>query len=499
MLHQCNIRIIWHFEHRKCNIVACICIIPYSLFLWANLFLKHQSTQIFKHKNKDMKFRLLWQSAIIAALGGFLFGFDIAVVSGTTAGLEKLFSLSQFELGFTVAIALIGTIIGTMIIGKPADKYGRRKTLQALAFIFLLGALGSSISINWGMFLFFRFLQGLVVGGISVVVPMYIAEISPAQMRGRLVILNQLNVVTAILSAYLSNYFIVNAIENNAWRWMLGVEIIPAAAFLLLLAKIPSSPRWLIMKGKLNEAIAEFKLLGFDNPEAEAKSIELNLSKTGESKKQKLFSKENSFPVMATILIAMFNQLAGINAIIYYAPRIFEMTGLGSNTAMLQSISIGGTNLLFTLLASFLIDRYGRRTLLMVGSVGMVTFLSLIAYAFHRNAFDGYSVMVYLIGYIAFFALSQGAVLWVFISEIFPNSVRSQGQALGSFTHWVMAAAVSWSFPVVTSALGAGLTFSFFALMMTLHFFFAWKVIPETKGKSLEQIQLEISGRRAVA
>ena len=436
--------------------------------------------------------------AIFIALGGFLFGYDIAVISGTTAALESLFQLTKFELGFTVAIALIGTIIGTTVIGKPADKFGRKHVLQVMAAIFTVAALGSSLSVNWPMLLFFRFVQGMVVGGVSVVVPMYIAEISPAKMRGQLVALNQFNVVTAIFTAFLLNYCIARAIDANAWRWMIRVEVIPAVLFLLLLFKVNPSPRWLVMKGKNADAINVFRNLGFENPEKEVDSILESTTKSDVGQKATLFAKENTFPIVTTILIAMFNQLAGINAIIYYAPRIFEMTGLGQNAALLQSISIGGTNLLFTFIALFLIDRFGRRTLLMIGSVGMVVFLSLIARAFFLNAFDGYSVMFYLIGFIAFFAFSQGAVLWVFISEIFPNNVRAKGQALGSFTHWVMAAIISWTFPVVTNmpAIGGGYSFAFFAFMMLLHFFFAWKVIPETKGKSLEDIQTELAERR---
>jgi sugar porter (SP) family MFS transporter len=437
-------------------------------------------------------------NAIVIALGGFLFGFDIAVISGTTSALETLFQLSKFELGFTVAIALIGTIIGTTIIGKPSDQFGRRKTLQALAIIFTIAALGSAFSYNWIMLLCFRFIQGLIVGGISVVVPMYIAEISPAKIRGKLVAFNQFNVVTAILVAYLSNYFIAKLVSPDAWRLMIGVEAIPAFLFFLLLFKVPASPRWLVMKNNIKEATDVFAHLGFENPQNEVAQIVVSMNEEKTKSSGNLFSKENSFPVICTILIAMFNQLAGINAIIYYAPRIFEMTGLTANTALLQSIAIGGTNLLFTLLALFLIDKVGRRTLLMVGSVGMIVFLSLIANAFYHASFNGYSVMAYLIGFIAFFAVSQGAVLWVFISEIFPNKVRSKGQALGSFTHWVMAAVVSWTFPIVTNspAIGPSAIFAFFAFMMVLHFVFAWKIIPETKGKSLEEIQMDLTERR---
>ncbi len=446
-----------------------------------------------------MKNKAFLQSVFIA-LGGFLFGYDIAMISGTTAALESVFELSKFGLGFTVAIALVGTIIGTLIIGKPADKYGRKHVLQVAVVIFAFAALGSALSFNWYMLLFFRFVQGLIVGAVSVVVPMYIAEISPAKVRGQYVLLNQFNVVAAILLAYLINYAIAKNVGNDAWRWMIAVEIVPAVLFILLLIRVKPSPRWLVHKGRTEESKRVFENLGFEEPEKEVEAIQATLTKSKEEKKASLFTQANSFPIFVTILIAMFNQLAGINAIIYYAPRIFEMTGLGQNTALLQSISIGFTNLVFTFVALFLIDRYGRRTLLMIGSVGMIVFLSLISRAFFLNTFDGYSVMFYLIGFIAFFAFSQGAVLWVFISEIFPNNVRAKGQALGSFTHWVMAAAVSWSFPIVTNmpSIGGGWSFAFFAFMMVLHFVFAWKVIPETKGRTLEEIQEDMLKRHAV-
>jgi len=437
--------------------------------------------------------------AIIIALGGFLFGYDIAVISGTTAALQDLFLLSNFQLGFTVAIALIGTIIGTLIIGKPADKYGRKKVLQIAALVFAVAALGSALSVSWEMLLAFRFVQGLIVGAVSVVVPMYIAEISPTSSRGKYVALNQFNVVAAIFAAFLVNYFIARSFGPDQWRLMIGVEIIPALTFFFLLARVNPSPRWLVLKNRAAEAIEVFRNLGFENPEKEVSAIQSSMVKADVQPDAPLFTRRNAYPVVATILIAMFNQLAGINAIIYYAPRIFEMTGLAADVALLQSVSIGLTNLVFTFIALFLIDRYGRRTLLMVGSVGMVVFLSLIARAFFLNEFDGYSVMFYLIGFIAFFAFSQGAVLWVFISEIFPNNVRAKGQALGSFTHWVMAAAVSWTFPIVTNmpAIGGGYSFAFFAFMMMLHFIFAWKVIPETKGRSLEEIQEDLANRFA--
>jgi sugar porter (SP) family MFS transporter len=437
-------------------------------------------------------------NVISIALGGFVFGYDIAMISGTTTQLEELFGLSKFALGFTVAIFVIGTIAGTMVIGKPADKYGRRRILQLLSGLLLIAVIGATFSVNWYMLLFFRLATGFLMGGVSVVTPMFIAEISPAAKRGSLVLLNQFGVVTAIFLAFVVNYIIAGAIEEGSWRWMIGVEMIPITLFFLALIRVPDSPRWLVMQNRLEDGKRVFEHFGVEDPEKEIQIIVESMKLETHSKGAKLFTRENRFPIMAAVLIAAFNQLAGINAIMQYAPRIFEMTGLTENVAMLQSISIGLTNFLFTFLAIFLIDRVGRRVLLMVGSVGMVFFLGMISRAFFLQSFTGYSVMVYLIGFIAFFAFSQGAVIWVFISEIFPNKVRAKGQALGAFTHWVMFAAISWTFPVVALSpkIGGGPSFAFFAVMMVLHFLFAWKVIPETKGKSLEKIQEELAERR---
>lgn len=448
-----------------------------------------------------MKTQKVIFTSLIIALGGFLFGYDIAMISGTTSQLEEVFLLSKFYLGFTVAIALIGTIIGTVIIGKPVDQYGRRKMLLFLSGMFFLTTLGSALSPFWVLFLFFRFSTGVLLGSISVVTPMFIAELSPAALRGRLVLMNQFNVVSAIFLAYVVNYLISGAVETDSWRYMIGIEAIPAFAFFILLFRVPDSPRWMAMNNRREEAIQVFKQIGAENPEAEVKLITDSLRSQKNTSQDKLFGSENRFPVTIAILIAAFNQLAGINAIIYYSPRIFEMTGLGHDASLLQSISIGGTNLLFTIVALFLIDRYGRRTLLMTGSVGMVFFLGMLSKAFFTSnfgEFGGYGVMIYLMGFIAFFAFSQGAVLWVVISEIFPNKIRAKGQALGSFTHWIMAAAISWLFPVFANmpSIGGGPSFAFFAIMMILHFFFAWKVLPETKGKSLEEIQEEMGKQK---
>ena len=448
-----------------------------------------------------MKMQKAISTSLIIAIGGFLFGYDIAMISGTTSQLEEAFQLSKFSLGFTVAIALIGTIIGTLIIGKPVDQFGRRKMLLLLSGLFTLTTLGSAMSPIWASFLFFRFLTGILLGCISVVTPMFIAEISPAVMRGRLVLMNQFNVVSAIFLAYVINYLISGMIPEGSWRYMIGIEFIPAFIFFLLLFRVPESPRWMAINNKKEEAIKIFTRIGAENPEVEVKLIIDSIRNQENTGHGKLFGKENRVPVTIAILIAAFNQLAGINAIIYYAPRIFEMSGLGQDASLLQSISIGVTNLLFTVVALFLIDRFGRRTLLMIGSIGMVFFLSMLSKAFFTSNFSdfgGYGIMIYLMGFIAFFAFSQGAVLWVVLSEIFPQKVRAQGQALGSFTHWIMAAAISWLFPVFANvpSIGGGPSFAFFAIMMVFHFFFAWKVLPETKGKSLEEIQEELSNTK---
>ncbi|KOH43431.1 sugar porter family MFS transporter [Sunxiuqinia dokdonensis] len=447
-----------------------------------------------------MKTQNVFTVAIIIALGGFLFGYDIAMMSGTTSQLEQTFSLDSFWLGFTVAVAILGTIVGTLIIGKPAEKFGRRRSLIVLSGLFALSTLGSATAMNWEVLLIFRFITGVLLGCISVVTPMFIAEISPAKQRGQLVLLNQFFVVTAIFMAFVVNYFLAQVFGSSSWRWMIGVEAVPASLFFLLLFLVPESPRWLVNQNQVDEALVVFKRIQAENPENEVAIVKKSVEQELKLGHGKLFVRENRYPIIFAILIAAFNQLAGINAIMIYAPRVFEMAGFGTDAALLQSISIGATNLLFTFIALFLIDRYGRRTLLMAGSVGMVFFLGMLSKAFFTNNFSelgGYGVMIYLMGFIAFFAFSQGAVLWVFISEIFPNKVRSKGQALGTFTHWIMAAALIWGFPIFAEmpGIGGGPSFAFFAVMMVLHFFFAWKVIPETKGKSLEEIQLELTKR----
>jgi sugar porter (SP) family MFS transporter len=425
--------------------------------------------------------------ALIAALGGFLFGFETAVISGAEKTIQGLWSLSSFWQGFTVAASLIGTVLGSLIAGQPAKKYGRKKVLKVIAIMYLLSAIGCASSSVWLLFITFRFIGGVAVGASSVVGPMYISEIAPAHLRGRLAGSFQLNIVAGIFIAYLTNFLFVD-LGDGAWRWMLGIMVVPAALFWLLVRTIPESPRWLILNDRDTEAVPILQRLGEMNVPQAIADIRASVAAHTET----LFQKKYSKPILFAVVLAMFNQLSGINAIIYYAPRIFEMAGFDKAHSYLQPVYIGAANLLFTLLAMSLIDKFGRKKLLLIGSVGMIVFLGLTAMAFNGAANS--NVIIYLIGFIAFFAFSQGAVIWVFISEIFPNSVRSQGGSLGSFTHWIMAAIISWTFPVIVegSAKGGYYSFVFYSAMMLLHLIFVWKFLPETKGRSLETIQKEL-------
>jgi sugar porter (SP) family MFS transporter len=439
----------------------------------------------------------VFRSTIIAALGGLLFGFDTAVISGTTGALERVFELTAGSLGFTVAIALVGTVVGSIIAGKPSDRFGRKPALFGIAALYAISSIGTGIAWNWYSFLFFRFLGGIAVGGASVVSPMYIAEISPAAIRGRLVATQQFNVCLGICLAYVSNYAIAVATFIPAdlqWRWMFAVQAFPSALFFLLIFAIPESPRWLIERKENEEAKRVFERLQAANIKQEMHEIEQSfehrLGKDGEP----FFRRKYSFPIMVAVLLAMFNQLTGINALLYYAPKVFTLGNSNAQAALLQSIPVGVMLVISTTIGMLVIDRFGRKTLLLVGSVGMVVFLTLVAFQFYTadaTTNTGRNIMWYFVGYILFFGFSQGAVIWVFISEIFPNTVRAKGQALGSFTHRFGAMVVSLLFPMAaeSSWIGPGNAFLFFSTMMVLHFLFVWLVLPETKGISLEKIQ----------
>ena len=435
---------------------------------------------------KDRKV-LFW--SVTVALGGFLFGFDTAVISGAEQDIQEVWQLSVFEHGLTVSIALIGTVIGALLGGIPSDAIGRKNTLFWIGLLYLGSALGSALAADWYSFLFFRLIGGLGVGASSVAAPMYISEIAPADKRGRMVAMFQFNIVLGILIAYLSNYLLKDA-GSSAWRWMLGVEALPAAIFVSLMLLVPRSPRWLVVKkGAVEEARLVLRQINPATADAELLTILASQEKdNSQANNKSLFTKKHSFPLTLAVLFALFNQLSGINAIIYYAPRIFEMTGLGKESALLSSAGVGLINLIFTMLGLTLIDRVGRRKLMLIGSYGLIVTLGLVAWAFYSQSFNSMLVPICLFVYIAFFAMSQGAVIWVFISEIFPNSVRAQGQALGSFTHWIMAAAIAFTFPYIAATLGGGNTFLIFTIMMILQLLFVWKMMPETKGTSLEKI-----------
>jgi SP family xylose:H+ symportor-like MFS transporter len=438
-------------------------------------------------------------ATIVAALGGLLFGFDTAVISGTTQWLQQVYDLSSFWLGFTVAAALIGTILGSILVGRPADRYGRRTILFVLAVFYFVSAIGSALAWGWYSFLFFRFLGGLGVGGASVVSPMYIAEISPARYRGRLVAVTQFNIVFGILLAFFSNFLIAGLnLGEIEWRWMFGVEAFPAALFYILLFLNPRSPRWLVAKGFLQEANTVLEQCGTDSGSVavEIKEIQKSLDMEHHSLQEPFFCKKYIKPIMLAVAIAMFNQLSGINALMYYAPHIFKMAGAGAASALLQTVAVGGTNLIFTMAAMAIIDHFGRKKLMIVGSIGYIVSLSGTAWAFYTFGTEFTSagslvVLISLLVFIASHAFGQGAVIWVFISEIFPNRVRARGQALGSFTHWFMAAAISWTFPMFAEFSG-GHTFAFYALCMVGQLLWVLYVMPETKGITLEQIQKEM-------
>jgi len=423
--------------------------------------------------------------SVVVALGGLLFGFDTAVISGAEKSIQQLWGLSSYQHGLTMSIALIGTIIGAIFGGVPSDALGRRTTLSWIAVLYLVSAVGAALSPAWVPFMVFRFLGGLGVGASSVTAPLYISEVSPPESRGRMVGMFQFNVVFGILLAYLSN-FALQGIGSDAWRWMLGVQAVPAIIFFLLLFRIPESPRWLLRHGRTDEARAVFERIDPATAEQNVTTILVaNAAEQGPG--ESLWAPQYRRPVLLAVLFAAFNQLAGINAIIYYAPRIFEMTGLGQGAALLSSAGVGAVNFCFTLLAVNIIDRFGRRKLMLIGSVGLIATLGLVAQAFYRQQFGGVLVPVLLFAYIAFFAFSQGAVIWVFISEIFPSAVRAKGQALGSSTHWVLAAIITFIFPALTEKLGGGNTFAFFCGMMVLQLLYVWKLMPETKGKTLEE------------
>jgi sugar porter (SP) family MFS transporter len=438
-----------------------------------------------------MKLNLvLLRSTVVAALGGLLFGFDTVVISGANDTLKALFHLTGVSLGVTVSSAIAGTVIGSMLAGIPGEKYGRRDSLRILAVLYLISAIGCALAPTWFLLLVSRIIGGLAIGGSSVLGPMYIAEIAPAKYRGRLVGLFQFNVVFGILLAFLSNYVIGTFnLGATEWRWKLGVPAVPAAFFLVMLFGIPRSPRWLAKKGRLDEAREVLRITGEENYDQELADIVASIDAehhAGES----LFKKAYAFPIFLAVSIAMFNQLSGINAILYYLNTIFAQAGFSKVSSDLQAVAIGATNLTFTMFAMTLIDRVGRRKLLLIGAVGTALCLAGVSYVFLSHSHESLLVWL-LVAYIAFFAFSQGAVIWVYIGEVFPNRVRAAGQSLGSLTHWLMAGLITFGFPQVAEKSG-GYPFVLFTVMTIVQFFVVLRWYPETRGISLEDMQKKL-------
>ena len=430
----------------------------------------------------------LLKATAVGALGGLLFGFDTAVISGTTHSLTIAYGLSPKALGITVAMALVGTILGAIFAGIPGQKWGGRETLRVLAVFYVVSALGCALAWNWQALLAARFIGGLGIGGSSVLGPVYIAELAPAKIRGRLVGTFQINIVIGILLAYLSNYAIGQlGLGPTEWRWQLGIAGIPAFLFLMLLFGIPPSSRWLVTQKRVEEARSVLQMMGAENPEGELKEIVDSIHLERLSTSEPLFSWKYRMPLFLAITIGMFNQLSGINAILYYLNDIFAAAGFSKMSGDLQAVAVGGMNLLATFLGMALIDKLGRKTLLLIGSVGTAACLFGVSGVFFTNSHQS-ALLWLLVIYIGFFAISQGAVIWVYIGEVFPNRVRAKGQSVGSSAHWIMNAIIAYTFPQLAKSSGA-YPFVFFGVMMVVQFLMVFFFYPETKGYSLEEMQ----------
>ena len=424
---------------------------------------------------------ILW--SVTVGLAGFLFGLDVAVISGAEKAIQQLWGLSDWLHGTAIAMALYGTAFGAAFVNYPANKIGRKKTLIWVGILFFVSSIGAAMAPEVNSFMFFRFLSGLSIGASSVVAPLYIAEIAPPKYRGRMVISFQVNIVTGILIAYLSNYLLQGIGGTNDWRWMLGVVAVPSLIFSVLMLMVPETPRWLVLYKKDDEAARN--VLALTNQDGD--NVIADIKASVNSLTEKLFNKKFYKPLVLAFLLAFFNQLSGINAIIYYAPKVFEMAGIGRDGALLSTVGIGVINLLFTIVGWYLIDRFGRRTLMYIGSIGYIISLALIAYSFYSEAHQFITFYIFL--FIAAHAIGQGAVIWVFISEIFPNAVRAAGTSFGCLTHWVFAAIIAQVFPYFSNKYGGVEIFAFFCFMMVLQLIFVWKMMPETKGLTLESME----------
>jgi MFS transporter, SP family, arabinose:H+ symporter len=423
---------------------------------------------------------------VTVGLAGLLFGLDVAVISGAESAIQKLWNLSDLMHGTAIAMALYGTAFGAAIGNIPANKLGRKKTLFWIGILFLISSVGAALVNGVYSFMIFRFISGLSIGASSVVAPVYIAEIAPAQHRGKMVATFQVNIVAGILLAYLTNYLLAGVGGGSDWRWMLGIVAIPSLAFSILMLLVPETPRWLVLYKKDDEAASKILQLTNQNATEVIAKIKATVTESSTS----LFNKKFFTPLLLAFLLAFFNQMSGINAIIYYAKKVFTMAGLGDDAALLSSVGIGVVNLVFTFLGWSLIDKYGRRTLMYVGSIGYIVSLALIAYSYHTQQSNFITYYVFL--FIASHAIGQGAVIWVFISEIFPNEVRAQGTSFGCLTHWVFAALIAQVFPYFATTFGGTKIFAFFCVMMILQLIFVWKMMPETKGINLEDMDKPI-------
>ncbi len=433
--------------------------------------------------------RYLYFVTFVAALGGLMFGFETAVINGAIHYVAEAFRLDPFMKGFVVSTALAGCVVGALIIGKPGDVYGRRYMLRIMAFLFLFSMIGAGLATNIWIFIVARFFGGIAVGGASVLTPMYISEVAPPEIRGRLVATNQLAVVTGILVAFFSDY-IIDTVFHGSWRWMFLAGVVPSLVFGILLFFISRSPRWLIKVNRVEEAR---QVIARVNPGVDVEqmilSIQDSLKHEAKFKQISIFKKPYLRLAIIGIAVGMFNQLAGINVIMYYSTDIFREAGFSNESALLQSVMIGVTNLIFTIIAMTLIDKFGRKFLLYVGSVGMSVFLGMFSWTFIAGNKSGFILITLLIGYIAFFAFSQGAVIWVILSEMFPTGVRARGTATGSFSHWIFNFGIALLFPVISAKIGIGYVFVFFTLATILSILFYRFALIETKGKSLEEIE----------
>lgn len=446
--------------------------------------------------------KILIRCTAASALGGLLFGYDTVIINGAMLDLVRHFQLTPAIQGWTVSSALVGCLLGSLLIGKPGDRFGAQRLLQILAVMFFISASGCAIAPTISIFIAFRFIGGLAIGGASVICPVYISEISPPRHRGLLASTFQLAIVTGILLSLISNYLLLNTGDNN-WRWMLFSGAVPAVAFFFMLFFIRKSPRWLVKKGRIEEARKNIEDLSSQEIDTDQtiRDIEQSISLENAGKRVKLFKRPYRRIILIGLWVGIFSQLTGIGVVFYYSAQIFSIAGFSPDTSMLQSVILGLTNLIFTLIAMAVIDKVGRKRLILTGQLGMVAVLGLFGYGLISGSITGYWLVILLVAYIAFFASSMGVVIWVILSEMFPNIIRARGASLGSFANWSVSASLNFFFPIVVGLFGTTLAqqqkgmsfaFIFLALVTLIGFFYLKRNMIETKGKTLEQIEKEV-------